>query len=55
MATGLRALGVEVTETPDGAVIEGGRISGAGSKATVITGLPCPSRWRARLLTGRSL
>ena len=28
MATGLRALGVEVTETPDGAVIEGGRISG---------------------------
>ena len=28
MATGLRGLGVEVTETPDGAVIEGGRISG---------------------------
>jgi 3-phosphoshikimate 1-carboxyvinyltransferase len=29
MATGLRALGVEVEETPDGAVIEGGRLQGA--------------------------
>jgi 3-phosphoshikimate 1-carboxyvinyltransferase len=28
MATGLRALGIEVQETPDGAVIEGGRLRG---------------------------
>jgi len=28
MATGLRALGIEVQETPDGAVIEGGRLWG---------------------------
>ncbi|HEY1142240.1 MAG TPA: 3-phosphoshikimate 1-carboxyvinyltransferase, partial [Lysobacter sp.] len=28
MATGLRALGIEVHETPDGAVIEGGRLRG---------------------------
>lgn len=28
MATGLRALGIRVEETPDGAMIEGGRISG---------------------------
>ena len=29
MAKGLRALGVEVEETPDGAVIQGGRIKGS--------------------------
>jgi 3-phosphoshikimate 1-carboxyvinyltransferase len=29
MATGLRALGIEVAETPDGALIEGGRFAGA--------------------------
>ena len=28
MAKGLRALGIAVTETPDGAVIEGGRLGG---------------------------
>jgi 3-phosphoshikimate 1-carboxyvinyltransferase len=28
MATGLRALGIDVVETPDGAVIEGGRLQG---------------------------
>ena len=28
MATGLRALGIAVAETPDGAVIEGGRVAG---------------------------
>ncbi|HEY6895022.1 MAG TPA: 3-phosphoshikimate 1-carboxyvinyltransferase, partial [Rhodanobacteraceae bacterium] len=30
MAKGLRALGISVTETPDGAVIEGGRFRGGG-------------------------
>ncbi|HET7332322.1 MAG TPA: 3-phosphoshikimate 1-carboxyvinyltransferase, partial [Dyella sp.] len=28
MATGLRALGARVEETPDGAVVEGGRLRG---------------------------
>jgi len=42
MAAGLKRLGIAVQETPDGIIIQGGKLSGGTWTATVITVLP----WR---------
>ena len=45
MADGLQRLGIEIEETPDGAVVRGGRFSGGEVKSFMTIVSPCPLPW----------